>query len=101
MCYFTSEAQKIINSHCFYLISNWERFELRSHFKSRWSLIFRVNIDLNGTVVVDSDWPFDNMCGSRLQSQSELYPASWWYYTLVIELMGQLRRDVIGMKTRN
>ena len=32
-----------------------ERFEPRSHFKSRLSLIARVNILLNRTVVVDSD----------------------------------------------
>ena len=36
------------------------------------------------------------LCGSHLQSQSELYHVSWWYYTLVIDLIGQLRRDVIG-----
>ena len=24
------------------------------------------------------------------------YHVSWWYYTLVIDLIGQLRRDVIG-----
>ena len=30
-------------------------FEPRSHFKSRLSLIFRVNVVLNRTVVVDSD----------------------------------------------
>ena len=35
---------------------------------------------LNRTVVVDSDWRFDNLCGSHLQSQSELYRVSWWYY---------------------
>ena len=78
-------------------------------FKSRLSLIFRVNVVLNRTVVVDSDWRFDNLWGSHLQSQSELYHVSWWYYTLVIDLIGQLRRDVIGrlsvmllaMKTRN
>ena len=34
---------------------NCERFEPRSHFKSRLSLIVRVNIDLNRTVVVNSD----------------------------------------------
>ena len=28
---------------------------------------------LNGTVVVDSDWRFDNLYGSHLQSESELY----------------------------
>ena len=32
-----------------------ERFEPRSHCKSRLSLIVRVNVVLNGTVVVDSD----------------------------------------------
>ena len=73
-----------------------ERFEPRSHFKSRLRLISRVNVVLNRTVVVDSDWRFDNLCGSHLQSQSELYHVSWWYYTLVIDLIGQLRRDVIG-----
>ena len=45
---------------------------------------------LNRTVVVDSDWRFNNLCGSHLQSQSELYHVSWWYYTLVIDLIGQL-----------
>ena len=73
-----------------------ERFEPRSHFKSRLSLIVRVNVVLNRTVFVDSDWRFDNLCGSHLQSQSELYHASWWYYTLVIDLIVQLRYDVIG-----
>jgi len=28
-----------------------------------------VNLGLNRTVVVDSDWRFDNLCGSHLQSQ--------------------------------
>ena len=32
----------------------------------------------------------------HLRSQSELYHVSLWYYTLVIDLIGQLRRDVIG-----
>ena len=35
--------------------SDRERFEPRSHFKSRLSLIVRVNVALNRTVVVDSD----------------------------------------------
>ena len=73
-----------------------ERFEPRSHFKSRLSLIARVNVVLNRTVVVDSDWRFNNLCGSHLQSQSELYHVSRWYYTLVIDLIGQLLHDVIG-----
>ena len=74
----------------------YERFEPRSHFKGRLSLIVRVNVVLNRTVVVDSDWRFHNLCGSHLQSQSELYHVSWWYYTLVIDLISQLRRNVIG-----
>ena len=35
------------------LLSICERFEPRSHFKSRLSLIVRVNVVLNRTVVVD------------------------------------------------
>ena len=62
----------------------------------RLSLIVQVNVVLNRTVFVDSDWRFDNLCGSHLQSQSELYHVSWWYYTLVIDLIGQLCCDVIG-----
>ena len=75
-----------------HLMGSWPR----SHFKSRLSLIVRVNVVLNGTVVVDSDWRFDNLCGSHLQNQSELYYVSWCYYSLVIDLIGQLRRDVIS-----
>ena len=85
-----------VNKPSFYYYYYYcERFEPRSHFK-RLSLIARVNVVLNRTVVVDSDWRFDNLCGSHIQSQSELYHVSWWYYTLVIDLIGQLCRDVIG-----
>ena len=60
-------------------------------------MIVRVNLVLNRTVVVDSDCRFDNLCaGSHLQSQSELFHVGWWYYTQVIDLIGQLRRDVIS-----
>ena len=38
----------------------------------RLSLIVRVNVVLNRTVVVDCDWRFDNLCGSHLQSQSDI-----------------------------
>ena len=76
--------------------NNMWKVEPRSHFKSRLCLIVRVNVGLNSTIVVDSDWRFDNLCGNHLQSQSELYHVSWWYCTLVIDLIGQLRRDVIG-----
>ena len=74
-----------------------ERFELRSHFKSRFSLIVQV---------VDSDWRFDNLCGSHLQSQSELYTSVdgiilWlllWLvnYVVMLLVVCQLSRDVIG-----
>ena len=43
---------------------------LSSSLKNRLSLIVRVNVVLNRTVVVDSDWRFDNLCGSHLQSQT-------------------------------
>ena len=55
-----------------------------------------MNVVLNRIVIVDSDWRFDNLHGSHVQSQSELYHVSWWYYTLVIDLIGQLCRDIIG-----
>ena len=67
----------------------------RSIFKSRLSLIIRVKVVLNRTVVVDSDRCFNNLSGSHLLSQSELYHVSFWHYSLVIDLIGQLRRDVI------
>ena len=46
---------------------------------ARLSLIVLVNVVLNRTVVVDSDGRFDNLCGSHLQSQSELYYVSLLY----------------------
>ena len=46
-----------------------ERFELWSHFTSRWNLIVLVNPD---STLVESDWRFDNLSGSHLQSNSEL-----------------------------
>ena len=67
-----------------------------SILSSRLRLIVRVNVVLNRTVVVDGDWCSDNLCGSHLQSQSELYHVDWWYYTLVIDLIDQLCCDVIG-----
>ena len=64
--------------------------------KSMLSLIVRVKVVLVRTVVVVSDWRFDNLCRSHLQSQTELYHVSWWYYALVIDLIGQLHHDVIS-----
>ena len=53
-----------------------ERFEPRSHFISKLSMIVWVNVVLN-RIVVDSDWHFDNMCSSYRQSQTEFYHISW------------------------
>ena len=61
-------------------------------------MIVQVIVVLNRTVV-DSNWCFNNLFGSHLQSQSELYHVSWWYLTLVIDLIGQLSCDVIGHHT--
>ena len=44
-----------------------ERFEPRSHFIIRLSMIVQVNVVLKRTVV-DSVGRFDNLCGSHLQS---------------------------------
>ena len=55
---------------------------IRGTFIRRLCMIMWVNIVLNRTVVVDSDWHFDNLCGSHLASQSELHHISWRYYTL-------------------
>ena len=41
----------------------WERFESWIHFISRLSMIVQVKVVLNRTVIVDSDWRFDNLCG--------------------------------------
>ena len=58
------------------------KVEPRSHFKSRLSFIVRVNVVLNRTVFFgDSDWRFDNLCDSHLQSQSEFYHVISWNYT--------------------
>ena len=35
-------------------------------------MIVRVKVVLNVTVAVDSDWRFDNLCGSHFQSQRRL-----------------------------
>ena len=58
-------------------------------------MIVRVSVALNGTVV-DSDCRFSNLCGSHLQSQSELYHVTCWHLTLDIDLTGQKRHDVLG-----
>ena len=59
------------------------------------SINARVNVVLNSTVV-DSFWRFNNLCGRHLQSQLELYHVSWWYLTLVIDLIDKLSHNVIS-----
>ena len=54
----------------------------------------RVNVVLYRTAV-DSFGRFNNLCGSHRQSQIELYHVSWWYLTLVIDLIDKLSHDVI------
>ena len=51
-----------------------------------WSLFskYYLNVVLNRTVDVESDWRFDNLCGSNLQSQNELYDVNWCYWKLAI-----------------
>ena len=44
----------------------------------------------------DRDWRLDSMCCSHLHSQSKLYDVSWSYLILVIDLIGQFSRNVIG-----
>ena len=49
--------------------------------KSRLSLIVWVNVVMNRTVVVDTDWRFDNLCGRHVQSQSELMVLYYGYWS--------------------
>ena len=56
-------------SRAYLVFRDWK--QLKSQLRNRLSLIVRVNVILNRTVF-DSDWRFDNLCGSHLQSQSEL-----------------------------
>ena len=63
------------------------------------SVIFWVNVVLSRTVV-DSDWPFVNLCGSHLLGKvSCITSVDGILKTLVIDLIGQLSRDVIGSRS--
>ena len=64
-----------IYPHNSYLFSGIPQINVAGNKNKRLSLIVRVNVVLNRTVVVDSG-RFDNLCGSHLQSQSELYHVS-------------------------
>ena len=72
-----------------------ERFEPRSHFRSRLSLIVRVNVVLNRTVVVDSD--VSTTCAVVIfRVKVSCITSVNGIILSVIDLIGQLRRDVIG-----
>ena len=85
-----------------------ERFEPRSHFKSRLSLIVRVNVVLNRTVIVDSDWRFDNLCGTSRRDvigRLSVRPRCYWLWRLVISnwcvsirLLSQLNSRLLLVK---
>ena len=71
-------------------------------FESRLSLR---SPEINKNVVVNSDWRFDNLCGSHLQSQSCITSVDGILLWLLIWLVNhvtmllvvcQLGRDVIG-----
>ena len=49
----------------------------RARFKSRLSLMVWVNVILNRTVVVNSDWGFDNRRSSHLQRRMTWYNSLW------------------------
>ena len=74
-----------------------EKLKTKWSIISRLSMIVRVNVVLNRTVVVDSDWRFNNLCSSHLQSQSEFSVSR----QLMVLNFGywpnwQWSRDVIG-----
>ena len=58
--------------------SNTLKTRKEKHFISRWNVIVCISVAPD-RIVVDSDWRFDNLWGSHLQNQSELYHVSWWY----------------------
>ena len=49
----------------------------RARYKSRLSLMVWVNVILNRTVVVNSDWRFDNRRSSHLQRRMTWYNSLW------------------------
>ena len=64
-----------------------ERFESKGHFISELSMIVRVNVVLNRTVVVDSNSGFAVILRVKVSCR---------YQTLLIDVIGQLSRDSIG-----
>ena len=64
------------------ILSNWRK--VGWVWSSRWMQSW---IGLLLLTVTDVSTTCHDLCGSHLQSQSELYHVSWWYYTLVIDLL--------------
>ena len=56
-------------------------------------MIVLVKVVLKRTVAVDSDWPFDNLCDNHPQIEMSCIRES---VDGIIDLIGQLSRDVIG-----
>ena len=67
----------------------------RKLFSSLSSMIVLVSVVLKRTVD-DSDWRFDNLNGSHLQSQSDIVSSVDCIYVSGIHLIGQLNCHVIG-----
>ena len=65
-------------------------------------LIVRVNVVLNRTVVDDSNWRFDNLCGSQVSCITSVDGTILWLliwlvnYVAMLLVVCQLSRDVIG-----
>ena len=81
--------------------------ELRAFNYKRLSLIVRVNVVLNRTVVVDSDWRFNNLCGMvifrvKVSCITSVDGIILWLliwlvnYVAMLLVVCQLSRDVIG-----
>ena len=80
MLFYLQWLQKLqVDNNVKYIeVNMWMCRFFKYYIYSRLSMIVRVNVVLNRTVVVDSDWHFNNLCGSHLRSQNEFYPTSWW-----------------------
>ena len=81
--------------------------ELRAFNYKRLSLIVRVNVVLNRTVVVDSDWRFNNLCGMvifrvKVSCITSVDGILLWLliwlvnYVALLLVVCLLSRDVIG-----
>ena len=72
-----------------------EKLKIKWSIISKLSMIVWGNVVLNRTVVVDSDWRFNNLCSSHLQGQSE-FSVSRQLMVLNCSYWPDWSRDVIG-----